>query len=48
MTAFLEVWRPAGADLVPLGGNRIVPGLRGDCGGPLDDGPPATSRPERS
>ena len=23
MTAFLEVWRPAGADLVPLGGDRI-------------------------
>jgi urease subunit beta len=23
-------------DLVPLGGNRIVPGLRGECGGPLD------------
>jgi urease subunit beta len=22
-------------DLVPLGGNRIVPGLRGECGGPL-------------
>jgi urease subunit beta len=25
--------------LVPLGGNRIVPGLRGECGGPLDGGP---------
>jgi len=22
-------------ELVPLGGNRIVPGLRGECGGPL-------------
>jgi urease subunit beta len=22
-------------DLVPLGGNRIVPGLRGECGGAL-------------
>jgi urease subunit beta len=22
-------------ELVPLGGNRIVPGLRGACGGPL-------------
>lgn len=22
-------------DLVPLGGNRIVPGLRGECAGPL-------------
>ena len=26
MTAFLEVWRPAGADLVPLGGDRITVG----------------------
>jgi len=25
-------------DLVPLGGERIVPGLRGECGGPLDRG----------
>ena len=25
-------------DLVPLGGNRIVPGLRGECGGALDGG----------
>jgi urease subunit beta len=24
--------------LVPLGGNRIVPGLRGECGGALDGG----------
>jgi urease subunit beta len=23
-------------DLVPLGGARVVPGLRGECGGPLD------------
>ncbi|MFP5317846.1 MAG: urease subunit beta [Acidimicrobiia bacterium] len=23
-------------ELVPLGGDRIVPGLRGDAGGPLD------------
>ena len=23
-------------DLVPLGGNRIVPGLRGECAGSLD------------
>jgi urease subunit beta len=23
-------------DLVPLGGRRIVPGLRGECAGPLD------------
>ena len=24
-------------DLVPLAGNRIVPGLRGACAGPLDE-----------
>lgn len=23
-------------ELVPFGGNRIVPGLRGECAGPLD------------
>ena len=23
-------------DLVPLGGSRVVPGLRGECNGPLD------------
>jgi urease subunit beta len=23
-------------DLVPIGGNRVVPGLRGESGGPLD------------
>jgi urease subunit beta len=23
-------------DLVPLGGRRVVPGLRGECAGPLD------------
>jgi len=26
---------PRAADLVPLAGRRIVPGLRGECGGPL-------------
>jgi urease subunit beta len=26
-------------ELVPLGGNRIVPGLRGGCGGALDGDP---------
>ncbi len=26
-------------DLVPLAGARIVPGLRGECGGALDAGP---------
>jgi urease subunit beta len=25
-------------ELVPLGGARIVPGLRGECGGQLDPG----------
>ncbi|GGX96960.1 urease subunit beta [Streptomyces hiroshimensis] len=28
---------PLQVDLVPLGGKRIVEGLRGECGGPLDD-----------
>jgi urease subunit beta len=27
---------PRDVPLVPLGGHRIVPGLRGDCGGRLD------------
>jgi urease subunit beta len=27
---------PREVALVPLGGNRIVPGLRGECAGPLD------------
>ncbi|WP_433124465.1 urease subunit beta [Micromonospora sp. CA-240977] len=26
-------------DLVPFGGARIVPGLRGECAGPLDPAP---------
>ena len=26
-------------DLVPLGGNRVVAGLRGECAGPLDGAP---------
>jgi urease subunit beta len=30
-------------DLVPLGGNRVVPGLRGLVGGPLDISGSATS-----
>nr|WP_238162270.1 urease subunit beta [Micromonospora endolithica] len=29
-------------ELVPLGGARVVPGLRGECGGPLDE--PAAGR----
>ena len=28
-------------ELVPLGGARVVPGLRGECAGPLDEAPPA-------
>ncbi|MFJ8833485.1 urease subunit beta [Micromonospora aurantiaca] len=27
-------------ELVPLGGARVVPGLRGECAGPLDEAPP--------
>jgi urease subunit beta len=27
---------PRDVVLVPLGGRRVVPGLRGECGGPLD------------
>ncbi|MEW2476917.1 urease subunit beta [Micromonospora gifhornensis] len=30
-------------DLVPLAGARIVPGLRGECGGALDTGPEAAA-----
>ena len=33
---------PRDIDLVPFTGNRIVPGLRGLAGGPLDPAPPAT------
>uniref|UniRef100_UPI0038B6103E urease subunit beta n=1 Tax=Plantactinospora veratri TaxID=1436122 RepID=UPI0038B6103E len=39
-------------DLVPLGGGRIVPGLRGECAGPLDppdaDPAPDPVAPERA
>ena len=28
---------PREVELVPLAGRRIVPGLRGECGGPLDE-----------
>ncbi|MFH8788405.1 MULTISPECIES: urease subunit beta [Streptomyces] len=28
---------PVQVDLVPIGGKRIVEGLRGECGGPLDE-----------
>ncbi|MEO3745874.1 urease subunit beta [Plantactinospora sp. B5E13] len=28
-------------DLVPLGGARVVPGLRGECAGPLDGADPS-------
>ncbi|MGI5149134.1 urease subunit beta [Plantactinospora sp. CA-294935] len=33
-------------DLVPLGGARIVPGLRGECAGPLDRTDPPDPGPE--
>ncbi len=36
---------PRRVTLVPLGGNRIVVGLRGECGGPLD-APKAKNAPE--
>ena len=49
-----EPGMPRDVDLVPLAGDRIVPGLRGLAGGPLDDArrpPPAipttSSRPAR-
>lgn len=29
-------------ELVPLGGARVVPGLRGECAGPLDEASPTT------
>jgi urease subunit beta len=31
---------PRDVDLVPLAGRRIVPGLRGECAGPLDGSNP--------
>ena len=36
---------PRDVDLVPLGGARIVPGLRGLSGGPLDARPASSRRP---
>jgi len=36
---------PRDIDLVPLAGNRIVPGLRGLAGGPLDPAQPASATP---
>jgi urease subunit beta len=36
-----EPGMPRDVSLVPLGGARIVPGLRGLAGGPLDTPPPA-------
>ena len=36
-----EPGMPRDVDLVPLAGNRIVPGLRGLAGGALDAPPPA-------
>jgi urease beta subunit len=35
----------ADVDLVPFVGRRIVPGLRGDVGGPLDPSPTPTTSP---
>jgi urease subunit beta len=35
-----EPGMPRDVDLVPLAGRRVVPGLRGLVGGPLDDVPP--------
>ena len=35
-----EPGMPRDVTLVPLAGNRIVPGLRGLAGGPLDPAPP--------
>jgi urease subunit beta len=35
-----EPGMPRDVDLVPLAGNRVVPGLRGLAGGPLDAAPP--------
>jgi urease subunit beta len=36
-----EPGMPRDVDLVPLAGRRVVPGLRGLAGGPLDSTPPA-------
>jgi urease subunit beta len=43
MSVRFEPGVPRDVDLVPLGGARIVPGLRGLVGGPLD--PPAAPPP---
>jgi urease subunit beta len=31
-------------DLVPIAGRRVVPGLRGECAGPLDSADPTGTR----
>ncbi|MEV6846948.1 urease subunit beta [Actinoplanes sp. NPDC051411] len=41
-----EPGMPRDVSLVPLGGNRVVPGLRGLAGGPLDAGPAVAPAPE--
>jgi urease subunit beta len=42
-----EPGMPRDVSLVPLGGARVVPGLRGLAGGPLDAPPPApTAEPD--
>ncbi|WP_067507197.1 urease subunit beta [Actinoplanes sp. TFC3] len=43
-----EPGMPRDVDLVPLQGNRIVPGLRGLAGGPLDPSPRADIEPAGS
>jgi urease subunit beta len=40
-----EPGMPRDVTLVPLAGNRIVPGLRGLAGGPLDGPPPPADQP---
>jgi urease subunit beta len=40
-----EPGMPRDVSLVPLGGNRVVPGLRGLAGGPLDASPPSAGSP---
>ncbi|MFG1608982.1 urease subunit beta [Actinoplanes sp. NPDC049265] len=43
-----EPGMPRDVILVPLAGNRIVPGLRGLAGGPLDATPPTSTAPPSS
>jgi urease subunit beta len=43
-----EPGMPRDVELVPLAGARIVPGLRGLAGGPLDTPPPGENVPEET